>query len=240
MVPPWPGGPVVRERWRKRARPLGHHRGNRAGHPSGGLGCHDEQAGSYICIYVVPSLSAGWNRSRFAPRQTRGIENMDMDWSKALQDSLAWLAVASAITVVAFAAVAVLLVRFTRWGRQFWQLAGPFLHPRNGWWPTLVFALLLVLSLISVRMNVLSSFWYNGFYSALQELDQKGFWRFLGIFAVLATIHVMRELFNYYVNQAFRIDRKSTRLNSSHGYISYAVFCLKKKNSLIFVFHHDG
>src|SRR5687768_18111820 len=25
-------------------------------------------------------------------------------------------------------------------------------------------------------------------------------------------------------------DRKSTRLNSSHGYISYAVFCLKKKN----------
>src|SRR2546422_8121853 len=26
------------------------------------------------------------------------------------------------------------------------------------------------------------------------------------------------------------VDRKSTRLNSSHGYISYAVFCLKKKN----------
>src|SRR2546422_6415297 len=26
-------------------------------------------------------------------------------------------------------------------------------------------------------------------------------------------------------------DRKSTRLNSSHGYISYAVFCLKKKNN---------
>src|SRR2546429_7190319 len=27
------------------------------------------------------------------------------------------------------------------------------------------------------------------------------------------------------------IDRKSTRLNSSHGYISYAVFCLKKNKS---------
>src|SRR2546422_4291026 len=27
------------------------------------------------------------------------------------------------------------------------------------------------------------------------------------------------------------VDRKSTRLNSSHGYISYAVFCLKKKNA---------
>src|SRR2546422_2069413 len=29
--------------------------------------------------------------------------------------------------------------------------------------------------------------------------------------------------------KASRVDRKSTRLNSSHGYISYAVFCLKKK-----------
>src|SRR2546422_3358559 len=28
---------------------------------------------------------------------------------------------------------------------------------------------------------------------------------------------------------AVKQDRKSTRLNSSHGYISYAVFCLKKK-----------
>src|SRR2546422_3055434 len=28
---------------------------------------------------------------------------------------------------------------------------------------------------------------------------------------------------------SFERDRKSTRLNSSHGYISYAVFCLKKK-----------
>src|SRR2546422_4616843 len=32
------------------------------------------------------------------------------------------------------------------------------------------------------------------------------------------------------INEETDIDRKSTRLNSSHGYISYAVFCLKKKN----------
>src|SRR3989449_6302223 len=29
------------------------------------------------------------------------------------------------------------------------------------------------------------------------------------------------------------LDRKSTRLNSSHGYISYAVFCLKKKKKKV-------
>src|SRR5256885_6566167 len=32
-------------------------------------------------------------------------------------------------------------------------------------------------------------------------------------------------------------DRKSTRLNSSHLVISYAVFCLKKKNNLLYSLH---
>src|SRR2546429_4184645 len=35
--------------------------------------------------------------------------------------------------------------------------------------------------------------------------------------------------FRAYVGDSVPQDRKSTRLNSSHGYISYAVFCLKKK-----------
>src|SRR5205809_6070569 len=34
--------------------------------------------------------------------------------------------------------------------------------------------------------------------------------------------------------RALGVDRKSTRLNSSHGYISYAVFCLKKKKTYCF------
>src|SRR5436190_5183617 len=36
---------------------------------------------------------------------------------------------------------------------------------------------------------------------------------------------------NMIVNRTVRIDRKSTRLNSSHTVISYAVFCLKKKKN---------
>src|SRR2546430_8052555 len=35
----------------------------------------------------------------------------------------------------------------------------------------------------------------------------------------------------------YRIDRKSTRLNSSHSQISYAVFCLKKKKNTILLYH---
>src|SRR2546429_2517905 len=37
------------------------------------------------------------------------------------------------------------------------------------------------------------------------------------------------SLHRYFTNAPADTDRKSTRLNSSHGYISYAVFCLKKK-----------
>src|SRR3989449_4467161 len=36
-----------------------------------------------------------------------------------------------------------------------------------------------------------------------------------------------------------RLDRKSTRLNSSHGYISYAVFCLKKKKKNTSTHHYS-
>src|SRR3989449_5759151 len=44
----------------------------------------------------------------------------------------------------------------------------------------------------------------------------------------LATPHVLRARASPKAR-----DRKSTRLNSSHGYISYAVFCLKKKKKKI-------
>src|SRR2546429_6526275 len=46
----------------------------------------------------------------------------------------------------------------------------------------------------------------------------------------LAKITTERKKFEF-AGQEWK-DRKSTRLNSSHGYISYAVFCLKKKNTI--------
>src|SRR2546427_3052540 len=47
---------------------------------------------------------------------------------------------------------------------------------------------------------------------------------------LLADMNVVDKLFGYKTPQErTRKDRKSTRLNSSHSQISYAVFCLKKK-----------
>src|SRR2546422_4216940 len=45
------------------------------------------------------------------------------------------------------------------------------------------------------------------------------------------SVEIIANMGAYLSNFAPEIDRKSTRLNSSHGYISYAVFCLKKKKN---------
>src|SRR2546426_5390025 len=57
--------------------------------------------------------------------------------------------------------------------------------------------------------------------------------RAFGITEVIINVHHFADLVIDYLksnkNFGMRIDRKSTRLNSSHLVISYAVFCLKKK-----------
>src|SRR2546429_4475741 len=53
-----------------------------------------------------------------------------------------------------------------------------------------------------------------------------------GVQNVFPEQHVAKITTSYQgLNKLVFKDRKSTRLNSSHGYISYAVFCLKKKKS---------
>src|SRR2546422_7548893 len=48
------------------------------------------------------------------------------------------------------------------------------------------------------------------------------------VLVALVAANLLRSL-RLRVERGIEGDRKSTRLNSSHGYISYAVFCLKKK-----------
>ena len=65
----------------------------------------------------------------------------------------------------------------------------------------LTFALLLLMAVASVRLDVIFSYQSNGLYTALQELDAPSFWKFIGIFAVLATINLVLVLVNFYVSQ---------------------------------------
>src|SRR5256884_6818543 len=76
--------------------------------------------------------------------------------------------------------------------------------------------------------------------AAAQRGDLPVYFNGLGTVTAFNTVTVRSRVDGQIVNVAFKegqyvhegdvlvqIDRKSTRLNSSHGYISYAVFCLK-------------
>ncbi len=128
-----------------------------------------------------------------------------MDWNHELLDSLAWLGEAFVISLVGLIITTVALGRYTGWGRQFRRLAWDYFNPERSALPFAWLALMIFMTLFSVRMNVLFSFWYNGFYSAMQRLDAKAFWFMLLVFSILAAIHVGRALLNFYLQQAFLI-----------------------------------
>src|SRR5256885_12054775 len=50
----------------------------------------------------------------------------------------------------------------------------------------------------------------------------------------------LRDASRLYIRNDQELDRKSTRLNSSHLVISYAVFCLKKKKTKIYSYSIDS
>lgn len=132
-----------------------------------------------------------------------------MNWTQELINSGLWIAKAYSITLICFGVVAWGLARRTVWGRQFWQLSGGYFSPRRSWRPLLTVALILLLTLAGVRLQVLFSNWYNTMYSALQDLNEAGFWLAMWLFAALATVHVVRSLLDYYVQQAFIIHWRS-------------------------------
>ena len=135
-----------------------------------------------------------------------------VEWSTVVVDSALWTVKAFVITLVVSVAVIAALVRFTRWGRQWWRIAASYFDPRAGTAGLGLAALVLFLTVFAVRMNVLFSYWYNDFYTAIQNLDEPAFWRFMRIFALLATVHVLRALVVYLVGQTLDINWR-THLN---------------------------
>jgi vitamin B12/bleomycin/antimicrobial peptide transport system ATP-binding/permease protein len=131
----------------------------------------------------------------------------ELDWSTEWLNSLIWIVGVYVAAALGSAALVALLSRYTVWGRQFRRLAFPYFSPRGdaGWWPLLSVLLVLLLAIASVRLSVLFSYFYNGLYTAMQELDAPTFWLYVGLFAVLATIHVARVMFEYYIQQALVI-----------------------------------
>jgi putative ATP-binding cassette transporter len=131
---------------------------------------------------------------------------MNIDWSTEWYKSLLWGLEVFIAVVIGFALIGWFLIRRTRWGRQFWRLSGMYFIPRSrnwlSWRPIFTVALLLLLTVVSVRLDVLLTYQGNGMYTAIQNLDAAAFWKYIAIFGVLATINVILVLFNFYISQA--------------------------------------
>ncbi|WP_040794497.1 ABC transporter ATP-binding protein/permease [Nocardia higoensis] len=141
------------------------------------------------------------------------------DWGNELLESLKWLGIAFTITAVGFAVVVALLLTLTRWGRQFWSVAGGYFRGSGAWRTLLFVAALLFMTLVVVRLNVLLSYWGNDMFSSLQaggsalaSGDSAGlseaedaFWKSMIVFAVLIAIWIVNQLLNLYASLAFDI-----------------------------------
>jgi vitamin B12/bleomycin/antimicrobial peptide transport system ATP-binding/permease protein len=129
-----------------------------------------------------------------------------INWSTEWLTSLLWIARVFLFVLVGFALVGWFLIRRMRWGRQFWRLSGMYFIPRQrtwlSWRPILTVALLLLLTVVSVRLDVILSFQGNDLFTALQELNAAAFWRSILIFGILATINVVLVLVTFYIGQA--------------------------------------
>ena len=73
------------------------------------------------------------------------------------------------------------------------------------WQPLALVVALTVLCATSVRIDVLISFAQNGFYTALQEYSPATFYRYLGIFGIIAFFYVVEAMVEYYVGQCLVI-----------------------------------
>ena len=142
-----------------------------------------------------------------------------MDWGHELVPSLLWIlrswAIAAAVTLL----VLFLLARLTVWGRQYWRITGDYFRGRGAVKVWIWLAVLLLSVMVSVRINVLLSYFSNDLYTSLQVAFQAGsaneqeiradaihgFWVALGIFGILATIYVSQVMLDIYLTQRFII-----------------------------------
>ena len=128
-----------------------------------------------------------------------------MNWNDQLRASLIWLGEAFVISAIGLAAAIYALAVMTGWGRQVRRISWAYFNPSRSVLPLIWLAVIVLMTLFSVRLSILLSFWNNGFYNAMQSLDAKKFWFMLLVFVILASVYVARALLSFYLRQAFLI-----------------------------------
>ena len=133
-----------------------------------------------------------------------------LDWGREFLNSAQWAATTFVLTAVCLMLVLVALARFTEWGRQFWRVTGGYFRGRQSLVVWVMLALLLLSVILSVRINVLLTYYVNDLFTSLQVAFQggmssgvAGFWASMRVFAVLAVFFVARLMLDMYLTQRF-------------------------------------
>jgi vitamin B12/bleomycin/antimicrobial peptide transport system ATP-binding/permease protein len=142
-----------------------------------------------------------------------------LDWGNEIVVSLWWVAKAWVISAALTLLTAAGLVVFTGWGGQFWRITRGYFVGRQSLPAWAQLAALLLSVMISVRMDVLFSFYANDQFAALQTAFEgvgsgndavrnsgiRGFWMSIVIFLFLMTVELTRTLLDLYLMQRFII-----------------------------------
>lgn len=86
-----------------------------------------------------------------------------------------------------------------------WRIAIPYFNSEDKWAGRGLLAAVIALELGYVAITVLVNRWNSDFFNALQERDLSSFTYLLGYFAILATIAVIVQVYQLYLNQWLRI-----------------------------------
>lgn len=127
-----------------------------------------------------------------------------MNWQTELNNSLNWILTALFWVVVCFTATGFALKQ-TTFGKKFWHIASPSINKKSSIKLIAMLLLLFTMILLEVRFSVLNSFFYNGLYSSMQELNADKFWFFAKLNALLVLIQVLHSIADYYFQQVFEI-----------------------------------
>jgi vitamin B12/bleomycin/antimicrobial peptide transport system ATP-binding/permease protein len=141
------------------------------------------------------------------------------DWGNGIVDSVIWVAKAWAISAVATVVALALVARFTTWGSQFWRVTGAYFTGRQSIPVWTLLSVLLLSVMISVRMDVLFSYYANDQATAIQvalggrdagndavrDSGINAFWHSVVIFGLLLVADMTRILVDLYLMQYFII-----------------------------------
>ncbi|HHF5122007.1 ABC transporter ATP-binding protein/permease [Haemophilus influenzae] len=127
-----------------------------------------------------------------------------MNWQSELHNSLNWILTALFWVILCFS-VTMLALKKTTFGKKFWCIVSPSINKKTSIKLIIMLLILFIMILLEVRFSVLNSFFYNGLYSSMQELNIEKFWFFAKLNALLVTAQVIHTIADYFFQQVFEI-----------------------------------